>query len=79
MQGLTLKSSDRGPIRVQFSKTPFGRKREAIQGNNIGMMGSMGNGGSMGAGAGAVPTQGSEAAAVMPSGYTPAEYKPDSS
>jgi len=27
-QGLILASSDRGPIRVQFSKNPFGRKRE---------------------------------------------------
>lgn len=27
-QGLVLKSSDRGAIRVQFSKNPFGRKRE---------------------------------------------------
>jgi hypothetical protein len=27
-QGLILGSSDRGPIRVQYSKNPFGRKRE---------------------------------------------------
>ena len=29
-QGLILSSSDRGPIRVQYSKNPFGRKREGV-------------------------------------------------
>lgn len=28
-QGLLLASSDRGPIRVQYSKNPFGRKRDS--------------------------------------------------
>jgi hypothetical protein len=32
-QGLLLSTSDRGPIRVQFSKNPFGRKRDAYQSN----------------------------------------------
>jgi len=35
-QGLIMGSSDRGPIRVQFSKNPFGRKRENSGG--LGMM-----------------------------------------
>ena len=40
-QGLILGSSDRGPIRVQYSKNPFGRKREGsvpTQGQMIGGM-----------------------------------------
>ncbi|KAG7672028.1 putative Cell wall integrity protein scw1 [Nannochloris sp. 'desiccata'] len=38
-QGLILGSSDRGPIRVQYSKNPFGRKREGAaptQGQMVG-------------------------------------------
>jgi len=38
-QGLILGSSDRGPIRVQYSKNPFGRKRDgATQGQMMGGM-----------------------------------------
>lgn len=33
-QGLILSTSDRGPIRVQFSKNPFGRKREGSTGSH---------------------------------------------
>ncbi|PNH03464.1 Cell wall integrity protein scw1 [Tetrabaena socialis] len=33
-QGATLSSSDRGPIRVQYSKNPFGRKRDG-EGNRV--------------------------------------------
>lgn len=29
LQGAVLASSDRGPIRIQFSKNPFGKKRDA--------------------------------------------------
>jgi hypothetical protein len=29
LQGAVLTSSDRGPIRIQFSKNPFGKKRDA--------------------------------------------------
>lgn len=28
VQGAVLASSDRGPIRIQFSKNPFGKKRD---------------------------------------------------
>lgn len=28
LQGAVLPSSDRGPIRIQFSKNPFGKKRD---------------------------------------------------
>lgn len=31
-QGLILSTSDRGPIRVQFSKNPFGRKKDGSSG-----------------------------------------------
>lgn len=37
-QGLILASSDRGPIRVQFSKNPFGRKRDGSSAMNGGML-----------------------------------------
>jgi hypothetical protein len=37
-QGLILASSDRGPIRVQFSKNPFGRKRDGSSTINGGML-----------------------------------------
>ena len=40
-QGLILSSSDRGPIRVQFSKNPFGRKREGIGGGIGGLGGGL--------------------------------------
>lgn len=29
MQGAVLHSSDRGPIRIQYSKNPLGKKRDA--------------------------------------------------
>lgn len=36
-QGLILSTSDRGPIRVQFSKNPFGRKRDGSSGGLSGL------------------------------------------
>jgi len=56
-QGLLLSTSDRGPIRVQFSKNPFGRKRDAYKSN-----GSI----AMAVHPGAVPAYGAYAVQVPP-------------
>ena len=67
-QGMLLATSDRGPIRLQYSKNPFGRKRDAV-GN--GMAGAAGGGGlpGMGYAAYALPMQ----QALMQPGYATAQ------
>lgn len=53
-QGAILASSDRGGIRIQYSKNPFGRKRDAA-GAFVAVVDAAG-GGFGGAAPGAVPT-----------------------
>eukprot|EP01025_Chloroclados_australasicus_P065850 TRINITY_DN8985_c0_g2_i1.p1 TRINITY_DN8985_c0_g2~~TRINITY_DN8985_c0_g2_i1.p1 ORF type:complete len:360 (+),score=40.43 TRINITY_DN8985_c0_g2_i1:316-1395(+) len=42
-QGAILPSSDRGPIRIQFSKNPFGKKRERDGTDNLSLPSIMGS------------------------------------
>ncbi|KAI8465750.1 MAG: hypothetical protein J3K34DRAFT_379691 [Monoraphidium minutum] len=53
LQGKALDSNDRGAMRIQFSKAPAGRKRDA--GGNLTPGGSAGGGGGGGAAGGAAP------------------------
>lgn len=43
LQGALLASSDRGGMRIQFSKNPYGRKKDFLHGSNFGDRGAPGS------------------------------------
>ncbi len=70
MQGAVLTSSDRGGVRIQFSKNPFGKKRD-YGGNYVQMPGDWGS-----ASGYTAPAADAATTAVAPPGVAPGTGEP---